>query len=93
MENGDALADGAPLEALTALRTHLAETLLAAEPKLAAGLSRELRAVVAEQQRLGGGREESKVDDLAAKRAERRARGRGAAGSEETPYPGLTALD
>jgi hypothetical protein len=89
-ENRDALAKGTPLEALTAIRSQLSDALLGAidaEPKIVAGLSRELRAVIAEQERRGGGREESKVDDLAAKRAERRAGRRRASGQSEAAAP------
>ncbi len=81
-ERHDALAEGNPIEALTALRREAAANLLAADPKEFAGLSREYRAIVAELERRGAGREESKTDDIAAQRAKRRAAGvKTAAGS------------
>jgi hypothetical protein len=65
-----------PLRALRADRDLLAAAMQVAEPKELAGLSREYRAVLAELERRGVGREESVTDDLAARRANRRAAGK-----------------
>ncbi len=69
------LVEGTELEALTALREVLSAALLDAAPDKQAAISRELRAVLADLRRLGAGREESTVDQLAARRARRRSAG------------------
>ena len=81
MEHLDALTDGNTLDALTALRHQAAANLLAAEPKEFAGLSREYRAILAELERRGAGREVSELDEVTARRRQRRARKQTAAGS------------
>ena len=77
----DALTDGDSIEALQALRREAAANLLAAEPNQFAGLSREYRAILAELDRRGVGREVSELDEIAARRRQRRARPQKAAGS------------
>jgi hypothetical protein len=81
VEHLDDLTDGSPLDALAALRRHLAANLLAAEPKEVAGLSREFRAVLTELDKRGAGREVSEVNDIAAARNRRRTRIQKAAGT------------
>jgi hypothetical protein len=67
------IADGSEIEALTAMRSVLAERLGESDGTAAAAVSRELRAVLVELRRLGAGVQESTVDDIAAQRAKRRA--------------------
>ncbi len=81
VEHLDALTDGDTLEALKALRRHVATNLLAAEPKELGGLSREYRAILGELEKRGVGREVSDLDEIAARRRQRRARKPAAAGS------------
>lgn len=81
----DDLESGTDIEALAATRRVLAARLLDAEGSAAAAISRELRAVLAELRRLGAGREESAVDEIAARRARRRAGG--PAGAEDPQRP------
>jgi hypothetical protein len=71
--------------ALEALRDRLATDIEAADPKAVAALSRELRIVMAELDALRGGEAGDTVDDLAKRRAARRAGAAdqgGAAGGE-----------
>lgn len=75
----DALTSGNDIEALTALREHLAAALVDADERAMAGISREYRAVLAELRRLGAGKEVSALDEIAARRARRRAAGPAAA--------------
>lgn len=79
MADEASLVGGTRLEALTALRTALAASLEAAEPREAASLSKELRAVLGELAALAPVEGSSAVDEVANKRAARRA---GAANSE-----------
>ncbi|KAB8179144.1 hypothetical protein FH609_004170 [Streptomyces sp. 3MP-14] len=58
---------------LEAVRDRLAVELAAVEGKDAAAVAKELRATVAELESLPGGKEVSPLDELAARRAERRA--------------------
>lgn len=81
MELIDALTEGEPAAALAALRIQAARNLLAAEPKEFAGLSREYRAILAELDKRGVGREVSELDEISARRRQRRARPQTAAGS------------
>jgi hypothetical protein len=67
------IGDGDFRRSLEAIRDKLAVELAAAEGRDAAPLAKELRAVIAQLEALPGGREGSKSDDLAAKRAARRA--------------------
>lgn len=77
----DAVTSGDRREALEAMRAHLAGLLLGAEPREAAALSRELRRVLDELDRLGAGTKGDSVDDLAARRARRRAAAKGVDGA------------
>lgn len=81
MEHLDALTDGDTLEALKALRRHVGANLIVAEPKELGGLSREYRAILAELDKRGVGREVSELDEISARRRQRRARKPAAAGS------------
>jgi hypothetical protein len=58
--------------ALEALRDRLAEELVTAFGRDVAPIARELRATLADLEAIPGGREESPVDDLAARRKARR---------------------
>lgn len=60
---------------LEAIRDRLAIELEAADGRDVATLSRELRLTIAELENLPSKREESRVDDLAQRRANRRASG------------------
>jgi len=65
-------------KSLEALRDHLAAELLEGPSTVAiAPIAKELRAVIEELDSLPLGKEESKVDDLAAKRATRRRKAAG----------------
>lgn len=77
----DALTGSDPVESLKALRDEAAANLLAAEPKEFAGLSREYRAILAELDKRGVGREVSELDEIAARRRQRRARKPAATGT------------
>jgi hypothetical protein len=68
-----ALASGDEVQALSAARELLAEQMLNVEGKDIAPISRELRAVLVDLRRLGAGRQESALDEIAARRAKRRA--------------------
>ncbi|MFE6305025.1 hypothetical protein [Nocardiopsis sp. NPDC057823] len=68
-----ALASGDRATQLAGLRDHLARQLQKASPKEAPALSRELRIITDELDRLGAGVSGDSVDDLAARRARRRA--------------------
>jgi hypothetical protein len=72
------VADLTRREDLEAARDHL-RSLLGDESDgaKAAAVSRELRAVLTELEKLGAGRTSSRVDDLAAKRATRLAKAKG----------------
>ncbi len=93
MDTRSALTEGDTAEALTAVREVLAGSLMAAEPQQVAGIARQLVAVVVEQERRGAGREESKVDELAARRARRRGCRRSAGGAAEASLPDSAAVD
>jgi hypothetical protein len=67
-----ALTEGNEVQALTAARSVLAERLIEAEGASAAAISREFRAVLVELRRLGAGRTESALDEVADRRAKRR---------------------
>jgi hypothetical protein len=58
--------------ALESIRDRLAQELEVAEGREVAPIARELRLTIAELEGLPGGREESPVDDLAARRQKRR---------------------
>lgn len=73
----DAAGSGNRRQLLEAVRDRLAEELLAAEGRDVAALAKELRATVAELESLPGGKEVSPLDDLAARRAARRAEAAG----------------
>jgi hypothetical protein len=73
MVTPDPIAHGNEIQALTAIRITLAKRLADAEGAPAAALSRELRAVLLELRRLGATNQESPLDEIAAKRAKRRA--------------------
>ncbi len=64
---------GSRRDALEAIRDRLAAELEDAEGREVAALARELRATLLELEGLPSKREESPVDDLAARRANRRA--------------------
>jgi hypothetical protein len=68
-----AVASNDELTALIAIRDTLAVQLAGAEGKDAAPLARELRAVLLELRRLGAGKQESALDEIAARRSKRRA--------------------
>ncbi|MGI5288040.1 hypothetical protein ACQEVF_32510 [Nonomuraea polychroma] len=68
-----AVQSGDRREALEAIRDKLAAELRAADGRDAAVIAKELRATIAELEKLPGGREVSRVDELAARRADRRA--------------------
>ncbi|GIH98102.1 hypothetical protein [Planobispora takensis] len=67
-----AVRSGDRRASLEAIRDRLAAELVEADGKNAASIAKELRATLAELDALPGG-EESKLDDLAARRAARRA--------------------
>ena len=67
-----AMASGSRRDALVALRDHLAQRLLVAD-KDAAPLARQLTIVLREIAELPAGESESTLDDLAKRRANRRA--------------------
>lgn len=69
----DVVASGDRRKSLEAIRDHLALNLVDAEGREIAPIAKELRAVMAEIYSLPGEREGSKSDELAAKRAARRA--------------------
>jgi hypothetical protein len=85
VEQAAALASGQEVQALSALREVLAERLLEADQPATAAISRELRAVLEQLRKLGAGRQESALDEIAARRARRRAAG--PAGAEDPPRP------
>ena len=58
--------------ALAAIRDALAANLLDAEPKEVASIAKQLRETIRELEQVAAPREESVVDDLAARRAARR---------------------
>ncbi|MEH1059389.1 hypothetical protein V6U89_29800 [Micromonospora sp. CPCC 206171] len=60
----EVMRDGTYAERLEALRDHLAGRLITAESREAAAITKELRATLAELERLGVGGEESELDDL-----------------------------
>lgn len=68
----NAVESGDRREALEAIRDRLAAEMAGAEGRDAATIAKELRAVMTELDALPGG-EVSKLDDLAARRAARRA--------------------
>jgi len=70
---GEAVGSGDRRKALEAIRDKLTGELRTAEGRDAAVLAKELRATIAELDALPGGKEVSKVDELAARRADRRA--------------------
>lgn len=72
----DVVREGDLRLSLTALRDHLAERLLSAE-RDAAPLARQLTIVLRELAALPNPAEESKVDEIAARRAARRAKAAG----------------
>lgn len=59
--------------ALEAIRDKLASELVAAVGRDAATIAKELRSTISELDGLHGGKEVSRVDELAARRADRRA--------------------
>lgn len=67
------VVEGDRRAALEAIRDKLAAELQDVTGRDAAAIAKELRATIAELDALPGGREVSKVDDLAARRAARRA--------------------
>lgn len=71
------VATGDRKKSLEAIRDHLALNLADAEGREIASIAKELRAVMAELYSLPGEREGSKSDDLAARRAARRAKASG----------------
>lgn len=73
----DVVASGDRRKSLEAIRDHLATNLVDAEGREIASIAKELRAVMAEIYSLPGAREGSASDDLAAKRAARRAAAKG----------------
>lgn len=72
MALSDEIASGDRQRALEALREAVAAQLEEAEPKEAAALSRELRQILGELDKLSAGARGDSVDDLAARRAARR---------------------
>lgn len=68
-----AVESGDRRTALEAIRDRLAVELDGAEGRDAAGIAKELRATIAELESLPGGKAVSAVDELSARRAERRA--------------------
>ena len=66
-----AVSSGDRVEALTALRDTLAESIEAADPGQVAALARQLSLVLAELAELNPNTEGDIVDDLAARRVER----------------------
>ena len=77
MELTGEVASGDRRRALVAIRDQLALTLAEADAHQVASLARELRAVVAELDAMPGHREGSKSDELAQRRATRRAKAAG----------------
>lgn len=71
------VASGNRKDSLEAIRDHLALNLADAEGREIASIAKELRAVMAELYSLPGEREGSASDDLAQRRARRRAEAQG----------------
>ncbi|MGW4426420.1 hypothetical protein [Streptosporangium sp. NPDC004631] len=67
------VSEGDRRASLEAIRDKLARELTGATGRDAAVIAKELRAVLADLDALPGGKEVSKVDELAARRADRRA--------------------
>lgn len=78
-----ALATGDRQAALEALRDRLGMAMTKAEAREVPALSRELRMIIDELDRLGAGVGGDSVDDLAARRARRRAAAKAVDGTAE----------
>lgn len=77
MSVSEAAETGDRRKALEAIRSSLATAIEAAEPRELAPLVKQLRETLAELDELPTGEERSLVDDLASRRAERRAAAQG----------------